>query len=124
MSLIAGSLASSIYGEIRATYDVDLSVQIALENMSPFVEELTKKQWSFTPERIIYAVQTGTDFQLIDQNGGLKADCYAVHAQPTPRQQRTLERAKQLPYGYQNKIASFMSPEDVILYKGEAIDYA
>lgn len=47
-----------------------------------------------------------------------------------------LRRAKQLPYGYQNKIASFMSPEDVILYKlewdiaamlkvqGEAIDYA
>lgn len=114
---IGGSLASSVYGEIRATYDIDLSIQLSLKNVPQFVEALEQKQWLFTAERILYAVQTGTDFQLIDQNGGLKADCYAVHSPPTLSQQRILERVRQLPYGYQEKTASFMSPEDVILYK-------
>src|SRR5690606_31885042 len=114
---IGGALASSVYGEIRSTYDVDLTLQ--LESSAPLVEEVLKMGWYITPESAARAAKTGGDFQIIDGKRGLKADCYVTNPTPTSRQRRSLERARLLPYGDSSHTAYFMSPEDVILYNLE-----
>ncbi len=114
---IGGSFASSLYGEARMTYDVDINVQLALENVGRFVELCQPFDFLVTLERVQEAVKTGTDFQIIDMNNALKADFYAVGLPLSLRQQRTLDRARSLTYGDGTKTAYFMSPEDVILYK-------
>lgn len=115
---IGGSFASSMYGETRSTYDVDITVQIERQKVPILVEAFLKLDWYIVEETVLDSVQRGGFFQAIDAMTALKADFYAVLPRPSMRQLRTLERARELAYGDGNT-AFFMSPEDVILYKLE-----
>jgi hypothetical protein len=116
---IGGSLASSVYGEIRSTYDVDISVHLNPSHIKPFVAAFEKLEWYIFAEGIQRAITDGSSFQVIDGSLGLKADFFALSSPPTSRQQRTLDRVRRLRYGDGDQSAYFMSPEDVILYKLE-----
>jgi hypothetical protein len=116
---IGGSFASSVYGEIRSTYDVDLTLHIPAGKVATFVKAVTARGWYVSSESVQKAVQNGGDFQVIDGEHGLKADFFVTTPTPTPRQQRTLDRARSMPYGDGEQTAMVMSPEDVILYKLE-----
>ena len=117
---IGGSLASSVYGEIRSTYDVDLTLHISPAKVETFVKEVTAHGWYVSPESVLKAVQNGGGFQVIDGEHGLQAHFFCVTPPtPTPRQRRSLERARPMPYGDGGQTAMVMSPEDVILYKLE-----
>lgn len=116
---IGGSFASSVYGEIRSTYDVDLTLQISPKNVEKFIKMVLERGWYISPESVQKAVQNGGDFQVIDGELGLKADCYVTAPTPTPRQRRALDRARPMSYGDGGQSAMVMSPEDVILYKLE-----
>ena len=116
---IGGSFASMFYGEIRYTYDIDISMQISAAKISAFIKYFQNLEWYVFPEGVEKAVQQGGDFQVIDGEHGLKADFYVTAPVLTPRQQRTLDRARKLEIGTGDKSVYFMSPEDVILYKLE-----
>lgn len=115
---IGGSFASSIYGEVRSTYDVDISLYMDIDKTTQFLTAIQEQGWYVSPEAVINALVSTSEFQVIDGTKGLKANFYVVNAL-TPRQQQVLERRRLLPYGIHNKTAFFMSPEDVILYKIE-----
>jgi len=116
---IGGSLASSIYGEIRSTYDVDIAIQLQMEHVSELVEAFRSRDWYVFPEGIEKAVLGGGEFQIIDGSSGVKADFFVTPPQPMPRQLSVFGRARLMPYGLGDKQAKVMSPEDVILYKLE-----
>jgi hypothetical protein len=116
---ISGSLASSVYSEIRYTYDIDLTIQMTVDQVAPFIENVQELGWYISPEGVAKAVTQGGDFQVIDGMVGVKADCYVTAPHITPRQQRTLARARIKTYNAQGHQAVFFSPEDVILYKLE-----
>jgi hypothetical protein len=113
---IGGSFASSVYGEIRSTYDVDLTLQISPANVAKFIKAVTERGWYVSPEGVQRAVQSGGDFQVIDYEKGLQAHFFCENSL---RQKRCLERARSMPYGDGEHSAIVMSPEDVILYKLE-----
>lgn len=93
------------------TYDVDITVQIDAEKVESFIKACEELDFYIVPERVHHAIQTGTDFQIIDISTSLKADFYAVHPQLSLRQQQTLERARVSTYGHGDKTAFFMSPK-------------
>src|SRR5688572_24972000 len=63
---IGGSFASSIYGEIRSTYDVDITVQLPTEKISCIVEAFDKREWYVFPEGVEKAVRDGGEFYTLD----------------------------------------------------------
>ena len=113
---IGGAFASSIYAEIRSTYDVDLTLQIAPANAAKFIKAVLERGWYITPGRVERAVLNGGDFQVIDCEIGLQAHCFCENL---PGQKRSLERALCLNLGDGLQAVMVMSPEDVILYKLE-----
>jgi len=114
---IGGSFASGIYGEPRMTYDIDMSIQLQAEKLTALIHFFENRKLNITRDAARKALINGGDFQASDSLGGYKVDFYATPSRLTPRQQRVFERRRRLPYGFAEKTAWFMSPEDVILYK-------
>lgn len=115
---IGGSLASSIYGEPRLTLDVDLAVHLiaahvvpltqALDALGIFVDDVAVRERLRDPHP--------QAFNLIDLNGGWKADCYLL--QRTPHARRAFARRREVAYPEVARGSLWLfAPEDVILSK-------
>lgn len=81
---IGGSFASSIYGEFRYTFDVDMSIQLFQSHVESFVSAFEKLDWYVFDEGIERAIREGGSFQVIDGGIGLKADFYVLSSPPNP----------------------------------------
>jgi len=72
--MLTGSLASSLYGEPRTTHDVDLVVVITREQVRLIVERFKRMGLYVSQEAAAAALDSKTDFNVIDFSGGWKVD--------------------------------------------------
>lgn len=113
--MLTGSLASSLYGEPRTTHDVDLVVVVTREQVRLIVERFKRMGLYVSQEAAAAALDTNTDFNVIDFSGGWKVDLVIRKDRPFSRTE--FERRREVEYdGTQMPIAS---AEDVVIAKLE-----
>ena len=74
---IGGSVASSIYGILRATFDVDLVADLRLGQVRPLVKQL-EAAYYIDEDMIRDAIRHGSSFAVIHLGRGLKVDIFIV----------------------------------------------
>lgn len=112
--LIAGSLASAIYGEPRATRDADLLADIK-PNHAQSLFEMLEADFNVSIEAICAALQNRNSFNVIHYQSLFKVDIFV----PKNRfdQQELERRALHVVSQHPEKSAYVASAEDVILAK-------
>jgi hypothetical protein len=115
--LIGGSLASTIYGLVRTTQDVDIIADMHLEHVQPFITSL-EGEFFLEEEMIVDSIQRNTSFNIIHRKTMFKVDVFIPSK--TPFQESELNRAqKQIINEVPEISAYFASPEDTIIAKLE-----
>ena len=115
--LIAGSLASTLYGMVRTTQDSDIVVVMRLEHLQAFVAFL-QDEFYIDQEMIAEAIQRNSSFNIIHRETMFKVDVFIPR--PRPFLQAQLDRAQRQTFSFETEIsAKFASPEDTILAKLE-----
>lgn len=112
---IGGSVASSMYGEVRTTLDVDVVTDLHSEHVDTFVRELGS-DFHVVDEAVHRAVQERSSFNLIHEDMLIKADVYVVPDDPVHRKQLERSRRVALRPGAGSEVA-VASPEDVVIHK-------
>lgn len=113
--LIGGSVASSILGEPRATLDVDIVADLKLSHVQPLVEAMTGE--FFIDEMMVTeAIKRKSFFNVIHLDTMQKIDIFILSNQPLA--QLEMQRRQQLIITQNpERLAWFLSPEDIILQK-------
>jgi hypothetical protein len=115
--LIAGSLASTLYGMVRTTQDSDVVAEMRLEHLQVFVSAL-QDEFYIDEEMIADAIQRNSSFNIIHSETMFKVDVFLPS--PRPFLQAQLERAERQTFSFEAEIsAKFASPEDTVLSKLE-----
>ncbi len=111
---LVGSVASSIYGEPRATNDVDLVVHLRREDAARVVAAFPADRFYVPPEEVVQveiARAHGAHFNVIALEGMTKADLYPL----VERQQGWFARRRSLEVA--GRRIWVAAPEVVILHK-------
>jgi len=115
--LIAGSLASTLYGMIRTTQDSDIVAEMRREHLNPFVSAL-QGEFYMDEEMIADSIQNHSSFNIIHRESMFKVDVFIPR--PRPFLQSQLARAQKQIFTFETTVsARFASPEDTILSKLE-----
>jgi hypothetical protein len=112
--MIAGSQASTYYGEPRFTQDVDIVARLDAARVAALLERFPAPAFYASEEAAREAVETRGQFNVIHPESGLKIDIFV--AKDTPYDRLSLQRRHQLPL-VPGRYAYFARAEDVILYK-------
>lgn len=108
--LVVGGVAVSIIGEPRMTQDIDLIVSLKKQEIRPFLESALAHEFEINIEK---------ELQQIKQTGTFRLGLGAFHADiiiaSTPFEESAFVRVQRIKF--MDKIASFPSPEDLILFK-------
>ncbi len=112
---IGGSVASSVYGEVRTTLDVDVVAELDTAHVDALVAAV-ESDFYVAREAIERAVRERSSFNLIHEETLVKADIYVSPDDPTHREQlaRTRRVALRSEAGSEVGLAS---PEDVVIHK-------
>lgn len=113
---IGGSMASTAYGRIRATMDVDIVADMQEQHVQPFLALLGSDFYA-DENTIRQAVQRRTSFNLIHLTTLFKVDLFVSRNRPFDQQQ--LSRRQYQLLELPDHTAFIVSPEDVILAKLE-----
>ena len=115
--LIAGSLASTLYGMVRTTQDSDIVAELRLEHLQQFVSSL-QDEFYIDQEMIAESIQRNSSFNIIHRETMFKVDVFIPR--PRPFLQAQLDRAQRQTFSFETEMsAKFASPEDTILAKLE-----
>ncbi len=115
--MVAGSVASSMYGVPRTTLDADLVARIEASHALPLVRALGRDFYA-DEEMIGRAVRERSSFNLIHQPSMVKIDVFPVKARPYDAHALARRRRDRL-----DDLGLFVAtPEDVILSKLEWYD--
>jgi len=115
--LIGGSFASTLYGMVRMTQDVDLVTAMQSEHLSPFVTHL-QGEFYVDEEMIRAALKNRSSFNIIHRESMFKVDIFVPP--PRPFYLSQMARAQRQIFLEEEKIgANFATPEDTILAKLE-----
>jgi hypothetical protein len=114
--ILGGSLASTFYGTIRATFDADLVVALQSNQVNEFLERIPA---NFLVDRDIVqdAIDHYSSFNLIDQSTLMKVDLFVVPLEGFDKSQ--LERRVRGVIHEPDIKVWFTSAEDIILKKLE-----
>jgi len=112
---IGGSVASSIYGIVRATMDVDMVADIRPEQVAKFVTILQDKFYIDEPS-VRQAVSGRGAFNLIHFDTMVKIDVFVRKEREFDRQQLSRRVSEQVSTD-PGETLWILSPEDVILAK-------
>ncbi len=114
--LVAGSIASSRYGEARTTQDIDLVAIIQPDQVEPLVQAL-QGEFYIDPEMIREAIAHHSSFNIIHYESAFKIDFFLPELDEWHRQ--LFARRRQEPFEIEGTryTLAFASPEDVILHK-------
>jgi len=112
---IGGSVASSVYGEIRTTFDVDVVADLGPDDVEALVAAV-ESDFHVVVETVDRAIRDRSSFNLIHEEMLVKADVFVPPDDPVFREQ--LERSRRVALrpdpGSEVELAS---PEDVIIHK-------
>ena len=114
---VVGSVASSAYGVIRTTNDVDLIAGIEPRHVASLVAKLGREFYA-DPDMIHEALRTGRAFNLIHYASSYKFDIFPIG--PDPYQQIQFERVVRRPIslgGSEPFEVPLASAEDTLLSK-------
>ena len=112
---IGGSVASSVYGEVRTTLDVDFVAELDPEHVDAFVAAV-EPDFHVVDEAIRRAIHDRSSFNLIHEETLVKADVFIPPDDPTHRQQLVRSRRVALRSEPGSEI-ELASPEDVVIHK-------
>lgn len=115
--LIGGSLASAVYGIVRATMDADLVADIHSNQIQDLVSAL-KNEFYIDADMILNAVKRTSSFNLIHLETMFKVDVFLIKQRPFDSIQMK-RRILQLIGSEPEEKAYFSTPEDIILAKLE-----
>jgi hypothetical protein len=114
---VGGSLASSLYGVMRSTLDVDIVADMRLEHIQPLVTALSKEFYA-DDEMMKDAIEHQSSFNLIHYETAFKVDIFI--RKPRAFDQMQLERRRMSVIATDPEQTVYVaSPEDVILSKLE-----
>jgi hypothetical protein len=112
---IGGSVASSVYGEVRTTLGVDVVADLDPEHVDALVAAV-ESDFHVVDEAIHRAVRERSSFNLIHEDTLVKADVYVPPDDPTHREQ--LERSRRVALRSEpGSEVELASPEDVVIHK-------
>ena len=112
---IGGSVASSVYGEVRTTLDVDVVADLDPEHIDSLVAAV-ESDFHVVDEAIHRAVRERSSFNLIHEETLVKADVYVPPDDPTHREQLVRSRRVALRSEPGSEV-ELASPEDVVIHK-------
>ena len=112
---LAGSLASSIYGQTRATLDVDLITDLRPDQVARFVQALGHDFYANEDSARRDAFE-GRHFNVIHMPSGFKADVYPVSGDLFGREELNRRRAEKIGSRPQD-VAYLTTPEDLVVAK-------
>lgn len=110
--VIGGSVAATIYGEPRATLDLDVVIDVDATAALRLVRAL-KHDFYVEEEDALQAIRYGSSFNAIHFDAGLKIDFFIAAKSPEVREQFNRARVVQLADGP----AAFYAPEDILVWK-------
>lgn len=115
--VVAGSLASSVFGEPRSTEDVDIVTSLAAEQVPPLLEALGAD--FYVDERAVRrAVEHRSSFNIIHLPSARKVDIFVPPQ--TPFFQQQLERRRLVSVSEDPPAQLWLlTPEDAVLQKLE-----
>ena len=113
--VVVGSIASSAYGETRATMDADLVADLRDPDVERFAEVLGEEFYKDV-ESIRDAVRRRGSFNVIHLAAMLKVDVFIPRRGGFDTQEIRRRRELTLPTDPEER-AYFASPEDVVLHK-------
>ena len=111
--MITGSLASSLYGEPRATHDIDVIAQFDDRHVASLFEAFPPPRFYVTEAAIRDALGPAGTFNIVDMESGVKVDVWRLTAEPFDQARFQRRRAETI----HQQAVPFPSPEDVILAK-------
>ena len=117
--MIGGAVASWVWGEPRATLDLDLVVNIPIEAVDLLTEELGKRDMLVPAEIILDNIlesQSDLPINAIHIYSGYRADLYPLREGDELRAS-TLKRRQKIDLGEPIGEVYVHSPEDLIIYK-------
>jgi predicted nucleotidyltransferase len=113
--MVAGSVASATWGEVRATQDIDIVVEATRTSLVRLCRALPAERWYADVDMAIEAAKQRSMFNLVDMETGWKVDVILRKGRDFSRAE--FERRRRAPVdGVDTWIAS---PEDVLLAKLE-----
>jgi len=115
--LIGGSFASTSYGRVRTTRDVDIVASIEQKHVDAFLKALDHAFYA-DEEMIRQAISHRTSFNLIHQETVFKVDVFLPKKRPFDQQQFA-RRVKRVIDKDSAREVYFASAEDTILAKLE-----
>jgi hypothetical protein len=113
--MVTGSLGSTLYGEPRATNDIDVVIDPAHDQLRVFLEQANQNEFRVAPEVALQAFRRRSMFNIIDQVTGEKADL--IFRKDRPFSRTEFSRRQEVPVG--DETIFVVSPEDSLLSKLE-----
>jgi hypothetical protein len=112
--LVEGSLASSIWGEMRYTQDIDLVADLKEDQIEALIHAFSPRFY-ISEIAIREAIKLGTSFNIIDHQTGWKIDVFVLTQDPF--QQARFKHQKKITVNKMGQTLNFSSAEDTILQK-------
>ena len=113
--MLVGSFASSYYGALRSTQDVDIVISVTPEQLKQLVNKLQPMDYYADVGAALEALKSQSMFNVIDNKTGWKIDFIIL--KPTPFGREAFHRRHAIEFqGVQFFIAS---PEDLVVSKLE-----
>ncbi len=112
---VTGGFAVSVWGRPRATFDVDIVIQLIEPKIFPLAKALRRiaEAGYIDEDTAREAVKTSGEFNFIDPTTGVKADFWVVKK----TQLGQLEFERRVAKKISGQEVYFISPEDLILNK-------
>jgi len=114
--LVAGSMATTIYGEPRFTNDIDVVVDLRPEQVDAFCLSFPATDFYCYREAVVDAIRQRSQFNIIHFESGIKIDVFIPDESEFSRTQLGRGVQARLGSGFEVR---FSAPEDVILKKLE-----
>ncbi len=111
--MLTGSHASSLYGEARATHDIDLVVRLVPGDADRLFQEFDSDRFYLSKSAMVDAIRDKKMFNLLELKTAEKVDFWVLTE--SPFDQSRFERKQSFDLGEQ--IVDVSSPEDTILMK-------
>ncbi|MBM3144099.1 MAG: hypothetical protein FJ010_03835 [Chloroflexi bacterium] len=119
--MLVGAFAGTAFGITRATYDIDILVDMQEEHFQPLADRFPLPRYYADPVMMRNSTRLGIMFNLIDTEEGVKADLVPLKREPEYRLafERRIRRAFVDPQGV--KLEAWCArPEDIIVGKLQA----
>src|SRR3989344_521734 len=112
---VTGGFATTVWGRIRTTNDIDMVIQLVRPQIKPLVESLRKISSCgyIDEETAAEAVRNNGEFNFIDPDTGYKVDFFVTQKEEL----NASEFKRKKPKIILGEKVNFISPEDLILSK-------